>query len=77
MEKCKLCGAPGIYISKKFVSPLCKECAEKQVIKLAKDRNIKFAEIDDFYTQYCEEMENVEKHYQQDVLACSSLREVG
>lgn len=59
--KCAICGKDAKYISLKFISPLCKDCAEKQTKKIAKERNELYAELEDYYTEPCEEMYNIEK----------------
>ena len=62
-EKCIICGKPAKYVSKKFISPLCEDCAKKEVLKIAETRGVKpeFVEVDDYYTQPCTEMENINK----------------
>ena len=60
-EKCVLCGKPARYISKRFVSPLCKKCAEKEAQRLGAERGMTFVELEDFYTEPCAEMENITK----------------
>ena len=62
-EKCVICGKPAKYISAKFISPLCEDCAKAQAIKLGVERGMKpeFVEAEDYYTQPCEEMNNIKK----------------
>lgn len=62
-EKCIICGKPAKYISMKFISPLCEDCAKEQAIKIAAERGIKeeFVELEDYYTEPCEEMNNIKK----------------
>ena len=60
---CVLCGKPAKYISKRFVSPLCKKCAEKEAQRLGEERGLKFVELEDFYTEPCAEMENIVKEF--------------
>ena len=62
-EKCIICGKPAKYISKRFISPLCKKCAEKEAQKLGEARGLKFVELEDFYTEPCAEMENISKEF--------------
>lgn len=64
-EKCRLCGKKARYISKRYVSPLCKECAMKEAIKIGTSKGIdeKFIELEDYYTQPCKEMEDIVKEY--------------
>ena len=62
-EKCAICGKKAKYISKKFISPLCKSCAEEEAKRLGREMGIKFPELEDFYTQPCEEMEDIDKEY--------------
>lgn len=62
-EKCVICGKPAKYISAKFISPLCEDCAKEQAIKLGVERGMKpeFIEVEDYYTQPCVEMNNIVK----------------
>ena len=60
-EKCVICGKPAKYISYKFISPLCEECAEKEAKKIGEARGLKFVELEDFYTEPCEEMNDIVK----------------
>ena len=62
-DRCAICNKPARYVSAKFISPLCEECAKKQAIELGKERGIKeeFIELEDYYTEPCEEMENIAK----------------
>ena len=62
-ERCAICGKPAKYVSTKFISPLCEDCAKEQAIKLGVERGIKpeFIEVEDYYTQPCEEMNNIKK----------------
>ena len=62
-EKCAICGKKAMYISKKFISPLCKKCAEAEAKKLGENMGIKDPELEDFYTQPCEEMEDIIKEF--------------
>ena len=59
--KCAICGKEAKYISFKFVSPLCKSCAEKETKKLGKERGELNPELEDYYTEPCEEMNNIQK----------------
>ena len=61
--KCVICGKPAKYISAKFISPLCEDCAKAQAIKLGVERGMKpeFVEVEDYYTQPCVEMNNIKK----------------
>ena len=50
--KCVKCGKEAKYFSRIYISPLCKECALSEVIKIwAKENpnNIAHSEVDDFY----------------------------
>ena len=62
-EKCVICGKPAKYISAKFISPLCENCAKEQAIKIGIERGFKpeFIELEDYYTEPCEEMNNIKK----------------
>lgn len=60
-ERCVICGKPARYISKRFVSPLCKKCAEKEAQRIGLERGMKYVELEDFYTEPCAEMEHIEK----------------
>lgn len=62
--KCAICGKPAKYISHKFISPLCEECAKKETERISKERNEQFAELEDYYTEPCEEMNNIEKIFE-------------
>ena len=64
-EKCVICGKPAKYISEKYISPLCEECALAEAKKIGKEQGVKeeFIEVDDYYTQPCAEMENVVKEF--------------
>ena len=62
-DRCAICNKPAVYVSNKYISPLCEECAKEQVKKIAIEHGInpEFVEVDDYYTQPCEEMENIAK----------------
>ena len=62
-NKCVICGKPAKYISNKFTSPLCEDCARKEAIKIGLAHGVKeeFIELDDYYTQPCQEMNNIVK----------------
>ena len=62
-EKCILCGKPAKYISMRFISPLCPECAEKEAKRLGEERGLVGAELEDFYTEPYAEMENITKEF--------------
>jgi len=62
-EKCVLCGKEAKYISRRFVSPLCEECANKEAKKIGEARGISHVELSDFYTEPCAEMENIVKEF--------------
>ena len=62
-EKCVLCGKPAKYISKRYVSPLCKKCAEREAKRIGEEKGLKFVELEDFYTEPCAEMENIQKFF--------------
>lgn len=66
MEKCKICGRPAKYISMKFISPLCEDCAEEMAKQLGMERGMKaeHVELNDFYTEACVEMENIIKKFE-------------
>ena len=59
--KCIKCGKKAKYISFKFASPLCAACAKKEVKKIAQERGELNPELEDYYTEPCEEMNNIEK----------------
>lgn len=60
---CAICGKTAKYISPKFISPLCEDCAKEQAIKIANEYGInpEFVEFQDYYTEPCEEMNNIAK----------------
>lgn len=60
---CIKCGRPAKFISKKYPSPLCQECATEEAIKIGLEHGVpeEFVEVDDYFTQPCEEMLNVVK----------------
>ena len=62
-ERCAICNKPAKYVSNKYLSPLCEDCAKEQAKKIGLEHGIKpeFVEVDDYYTQPCEEMENIAK----------------
>ena len=60
-EKCAICGKPAKYISFKFISPLCEDCAKEEVQKIGAIRGERCPEVEDYYTEPCEEMKNVAK----------------
>jgi len=64
-EKCAICGKPAKYVSAKFISPLCEDCAKKQAIEIGVARGIRreFVEVEDYYAEPCEEMKNVVKSF--------------
>ena len=64
-EKCIICGKPAKYISEKYQSPLCEECALKEAKRIGVEQGVReeFIEVDDYYTQPCEEMEDVIKEF--------------
>lgn len=62
-EKCAICGKPAKYFSMKFISPLCEDCSREQAQKLGAERGYKSVELEDFYTEPCEEMNNVVKSF--------------
>lgn len=62
-ERCVICGKPAKYISMRFISPLCKKCAEKEAKRLGEERGLVGAELEDFYTEPCAEMENISKEF--------------
>lgn len=62
-EKCALCGKPARYISYKFISPLCEDCAQKEAQRLGALRGQAHVEVDDYYTEPCKEMTNVVKSF--------------
>ena len=67
-ELCRLCGKKKArYISKRYVSPLCKECAEKEALRIGESKGLKYVELEDFYTEPCEEMNDVVKSYTKEV----------
>lgn len=63
IEKCIICGKPAKYISMRFISPLCKKCAEKESKRLGEERGLLNVELEDFYTEPCAEMTNIEKEF--------------
>lgn len=63
MEKCAICGKPAKYISYKFISPLCEDCAKKEAKRLGELRGLTDVDLDDYYTEPCIEMENVVKSF--------------
>ena len=67
-EKCAICGKPAKYISFKFISPLCEECAEKKAKELGEERGYQFAELEDFYTEPCKEMNNIVKELESSIV---------
>ena len=62
-EKCVLCGKEAKYISKRYISPLCKKCAEREAKRIGEEKGLKFVELEDFYTEPCAEMENIQKFF--------------
>lgn len=62
-EKCAICGKKAKYISMKFISPLCKSCAEKEALRLGEEMHMKDPELEDFYTEPCEEMNDIIKSF--------------
>lgn len=62
---CIICGKPAKYVSEKFISPLCEECAAKEAKKIGFSQGVpeEFIELDDYYTEPCEEMLFVEKEF--------------
>lgn len=61
VKKCAICGKPAKYISFKFLSPLCEDCAKEQAQKLGAERGYAHTELEDFYTEPCEEMNDIIK----------------
>ena len=62
-EKCKLCGKKAKYISMRYVSPLCEDCARKEALRIGESKGYKDVELEDFYTEPCEEMKNIQKSF--------------
>ena len=70
LGKCIKCGKPAKYISEKYPSPLCEECALEEAKRIGAEHGVpeEFVEIDDYFTQPCEEMLNVEKEFTLDTI---------
>lgn len=62
-EKCAICGKPAKYISYKFISPLCEDCARKEAARLGEERGQVDVDLDDYYTEPCEEMNDIVKSF--------------
>ena len=62
-DNCVICGKPAKYISNKYISPLCEDCAKKEAEKIGAEHGVRaeFVEVQDYYTEPCEEMEIVAK----------------
>lgn len=65
--KCAICGKPAKYVSFQFTSPLCEDCAKKETKRLSEERNEPYAELEDYFTEPCEEMNNIEKKFETEI----------